>query len=275
MSRDPLLRLFPQPVVPLPLAGLYLSHDLRGHTRTGARPFLYTNFISSLDGRIAVPPDNKERDFDVPDALANQRDWRLFQELAAQADVVIVSGAHLRQRTAGRAGAIIQFDDPQFSDLARWRRERSLPRSPDIAVVSNSLDFAVPEEMDPTQVHAFTSESAPKDGLLRLERQGVEVVTAGERAVDGQRLMAALGDLGFGVVYSPAGPHILNTLLQSQVVDRMYVTIAGRALGGPEYLTMVEGQRLQPPAELSLAKLYYDAGPNAGPEQLFAAYDRV
>ena len=36
------------------LKGLYLSHDLRS-LATAEKPFVYSNYVTSLDGRIAVP----------------------------------------------------------------------------------------------------------------------------------------------------------------------------------------------------------------------------
>ncbi len=47
-----LLALYPEPERTA-LEGLYLSHDLR-RCRRGGDPFVYSNFIASLDGRIAV-----------------------------------------------------------------------------------------------------------------------------------------------------------------------------------------------------------------------------
>jgi len=86
--------------VPLPAAerkleGLYLSHDLRQHYLKSGRAFVYANFVTSIDGRIAVPRSNGNG-LVVPKNIANKRDWRLFQELAAQADIIISSGRYLR-----------------------------------------------------------------------------------------------------------------------------------------------------------------------------------
>ena len=52
------------------------------------RPFVYTNYVTSIDGRIAIPRPEGQGMM-VPKETANDRDWRLFQELAVQADVII------------------------------------------------------------------------------------------------------------------------------------------------------------------------------------------
>jgi len=43
----------------------------------------------------------------VPRAIANERDWRLFQELSAQADIFLTSGRYLREWAKGQAQEIL------------------------------------------------------------------------------------------------------------------------------------------------------------------------
>ena len=44
-------------------------------------------------------------------------------------------------------------------------------------------------------------------------------------------------------IYAIAGPWVFHTLLEAQVVDRLYLTLACRLLGGNEYDTLLEGPR--------------------------------
>ena len=48
------LQLFPPPLRKRPLPGLYLEESLPAPKSEGTAPFLYANFVTSLDGRIAV-----------------------------------------------------------------------------------------------------------------------------------------------------------------------------------------------------------------------------
>ena len=51
MTEQPVIQLYPHHAGHA-LEGLYLAHDLR---RLAAdRPFVYANFVASLDGRIAI-----------------------------------------------------------------------------------------------------------------------------------------------------------------------------------------------------------------------------
>ena len=141
---DSVLQLYPLPTAERELEGLYLSHDLRQHFLSNRQAFVYANFITSIDGRIAVPYPTGNG-LVVPNTTANERDWRLFQELAAQADIIISSGRYLRDWAEGRAQEILRVDDPRFSDLRDWRRSKGLPSQPDIAIISSSLQFPIPD----------------------------------------------------------------------------------------------------------------------------------
>ena len=75
---DTILKLYPLPAQETPLQGAYLSHDLRLYSERANKPFIYANFVVSLDGRIAIPHPSGHG-LTVPQATANARDWRLFQ----------------------------------------------------------------------------------------------------------------------------------------------------------------------------------------------------
>jgi len=133
-------RLLPAPSADLPLQGLYLDEAINRERRR-ERAFIYTNFISSLDGRIAIGTEGSHPT-GLPAALANARDWRLYQELAIQGDVIITSGRYLREFASGDAGPIFTFDiDPDLADLRGWRSTAGLAETPPLAVVSRRLDF--------------------------------------------------------------------------------------------------------------------------------------
>ncbi len=111
-------------------------------------PYVYSNFISSLDGRIAVGESGRAT-HTVPAAITNPRDWRLYQELAGQADILITSGRFFRQSSVGEAQDILPVGgEPAFADIRRWRIEQGLQAQPDIAIMSGSLDIP-PDALQP------------------------------------------------------------------------------------------------------------------------------
>jgi hypothetical protein len=64
-------------------------------------------------GQIAVLHSNGDG-LVIAMNTANERDWRLFQEFAAQADSIISSGGYLREWVQGHAQEVLKVDDPLF-----------------------------------------------------------------------------------------------------------------------------------------------------------------
>jgi riboflavin biosynthesis pyrimidine reductase len=197
--------------------------------------------------------------------------------LAVQADVVISSGRYLRDYASGHAQEILRiYDDPQFADLAQWRVQHGLSPQPDIAVISASLDFPVPEALlaGGRRVLIFTTEQADSQRVRELEAHAGQVVTAGETSVTGERLVQAMGELGYRAIYSASGPKVLHLLLAAGVLDRLYLTLANRLLGGDPFSSIVEGPLLAPAVGMRLRSAYYDDDGLDGLGQLFLCYDR-
>jgi riboflavin biosynthesis pyrimidine reductase len=273
--QDHVLQLHPQPARELPLTGLYLSHNLRRQGQDDI--FVYTNYITSLDGRIATPHPSRPG-MTVPRQIANDRDWRLFQELAVQADIIITSGRYLRDYADGRAQEILQvYDDPRFADLKAWRLDQGLPAQPDLAVVSGSLDFPIPELLtaDGRSVLVFTTTRADHERKVGLEDQLGRVLIAGEDRVTGTQLVSQLRDLGYHSVFNGTGPKVMHLLLADRVLNRLYLTLANRLLGAQPFSSIVEGPLLEPPIDMSLNTVVFDPHGLDGLGQLFLSYVAV
>lgn len=274
-NQRPVLRLFPAPAEPVSLRGLYLD-DLLRPLGTPARPFVYASFIASLDGRISLP-DPETKVHKVPRAIANPRDWRLVQELAASADVLVTTGRYIRDLAAGVAQDSLPVSDkPGFADLLEWRRARGLALQPAVAIVTGSLDVPIPEALLHLgrRIYIASGGAADASRIKTLTAQGVRVLKTGTgNRVEGRALIAALAHEGFGNIFMTAGSVLLNTLLSTGVLNRLYLTQACRILGGPVFETLYTGEELSPPADFKLRSLYYDAGESGAVEQLFSVFD--
>lgn len=277
MNQNGLLRLYPPPHTERTLEGLYLD-DAIGHPNSDGAPFVYTNFVCSLDGRIAVENPRVGRR-SAPPAITNPRDWRLFQELAARADALIVSAAFLRGLTEDRFGEKLPLgQDPAFDDLRAWRTEKGLPPQPAVVILSRSLDAPLAERCRSLQrpIYFAVGRQVAMDDASSVEATGARIVIAGGgRQVEGRALIDALGREGFRRIYSIAGPRVLHTLLKDGALDRLYLSHFHRLLGGISFDTLLEGETLDPPASFRPRSLYFDAGVAGAAGQYFAAYDIV
>ena len=255
------LQILPRRRAGLALRGLYLAHALRAQGDP-AQPFVYTNFIASLDGRISeVGPAGRRR---VPPATANARDWRLYLELLAQADVVLTTARHLRAVAAGRQPPP-GLREAAAEGLIEWRVAHGLTPEPAIAAVSEQLQIPVRDVLSRCNgpLHLLTHRGVADTRAQALEADGADVLRVGASPMlSAAEVLAGLTARGYRNVYSIAGPRVLHTLLAGGALDRLYLTIAQLILGGGGD-TLMPDDVLDTPAGFTLQAMYLD--PHAPP----------
>ncbi|MDN5871692.1 MAG: dihydrofolate reductase family protein [Nitrococcus sp.] len=270
-----LLRLYPPPTEAVALEGLYLNAPLVP-SDLQARLFVYANFVMSLDGRIAIaqPPGRQV----VPSTTANPHDWRLFQELAGHADVLVSSGRYLRDWAAGQAQDSLPVGSASaFADIHRWRRRQGKAGQPDVVFLSEDLDFPAPRRLlqEGRTVRIFTGDAPPRERFAALTAEGLIVERfAGNGRIDGKEIVARLTALGYRRAYCVAGPQVLHTLVSAGCLNTLFLTTVHRLLGGEGFATIMEGALLGAPADYRLRSLYYDTHTPDGVGQMLARYDR-
>ena len=273
--QSPVTRLYPPPATDYPLEGLYLGQALSAGDDAG-KPFVYSNFISSLDGRIAIAREGRST-HQVPTAITNPRDWRLYQELAGRADILITSGRYFRQCEIEEAQDRLPVSGhPDYGDIREWRNRHGLAAQPDIAILSRSLAISL-ESLKPyrnRRIIVFTGRQAEAERIARLEKQGIEVTTAGkDRTVDGAELIAMLAGMGYASIYAIAGPDVLHTLLKASVLDYLYLTTTHQLLAGEHFDTLTRGVGFDPALNMQLVSLYLDRYAPSGASQWFSVFE--
>lgn len=267
--------LYPNPGATRPLAGTYLAHGL---LRLGSpeQPFVYANLVSSIDGRIALVEPATGEPYALED-LTSAPDWRLFQELQAQADCLVTHGSYLRALAQRKLGNILQAGlHPQASDIGRWRHEQGLRKQPAVAIVSRTLDFPMPESLTQHEqaVHIVTGEDAPRERVEYWRKRGYEVSFAGTGpAVQGASMIRQLALRGYSRLYLLAGPQLLETVLRDNALSRLYLTITHQIIGGETFHSFTAGPRIGDAGRLKLRTLYHDPHSPKGTGQWFASFD--
>lgn len=275
MSRS-VFRLFPPPFQEVPLHGLYLNLGLH---RQGSpeSPLVYANFLTSLDGRIALE-DPGGRTY-LPKTLTTPEDFRLFLELEAQADCLITHGGYLRALAERRLGNILQIglDDPH-RDLAAWRRSADLAPQPAIVIASASLDFPMPDSITRHRQPCYiaTGRQANPERIAYWQRRGFEILITGEGGmVEGTPLVQRLGAKGYRSIYLIAGPHMLDTVVRQGRLGLLFQTITHQLLGGESFRTLLPGPEMGVFGHLKLRALYYDPCSPSGTGQWFAQFQSL
>jgi riboflavin biosynthesis pyrimidine reductase len=207
-------------------------------------PVLVANFVSSLDGVVAlegVPHSNRLI------AARNEADRFVMGLLRACADAVLVGAGTLRAAPRSRWTPASVAPDVA-DDLAELRRRSGRSAEPRLVVVSASGDI------DPD--HPGLSSGAlvltTRDGAARLDGRlpaGSTVTALGRGpTIDLAGAVAAVRSEGHAVVLSEGGPTVLGGLLDAGLVDELFLTLspvlAGRSGGARPGL--VEGVELLP-----------------------------
>jgi riboflavin biosynthesis pyrimidine reductase len=273
----------------MPLEGLYLGQRLAEISRKIGRTLVITNFLTDRNGVIAKA--DEKHHFQIPVEIKNTSDWQLFQELTAQADIVICGAAYLERVSAlgSRAEDILFQFEPgkEFEKLGEWRLQAGYPkRSPDLAIVSRSLDFKIPGEVikSDRRILIFTPYAiADSDKARALTTSGIVVIGSGEAGVDGNRMIDWLSnDLSYRVIMMAAGPSVLELLLEAKRLDIFYVTEVQREIpnNGPSTVKTIlpEGKKVNELKEFRISHQYKQE--NVATEdgshitQFFLRYDR-
>ena len=255
-----LLSLYPTPQKEVPLTGLYLDHRVH-ELGTQSRPFVYANFVSSLDGRIALA-DTQYGNSYIPKHIMSSSDFRLFMELHAQADCLITHGGYLRALASKKLGNILQVGShPQCTGLINWRKNNKLSEQPAIVIASASLDFPMHESLKNTQqpVYIATGVNADPYRVDKWKKLGYSVLFCGkDKMVQGAKLIHQLSLLGYKSIYLIAGPQMLDTMVRDNQLSRFYQTITHQLIGGKNFRTLLSNSELGSKGNLTLKSLYYD-----------------
>ena len=175
--------------------------------------------VATVDGRAAV--------IGSAVGIGSPADKHLMRELRAEADVVLHGAGTVR---ADPLSARVPVE------MAHQRQQRGLAAQPLGAIITRSgnLPRQHPYYESPTMIY-ITS-----DHTVQVDAQSVEVchVASVEAAV------ADLQRRGVRRILCEGGPTLNTTLLQHDLVDEIFLTIAPKILGGEDPLTIVKGSSL-------------------------------
>jgi riboflavin biosynthesis pyrimidine reductase len=222
------------------LPAFELPHELAaayGGPLGFAEPRVYTNFVATVDGVVAVP---SLADSNRLIADASEADRFVLGLLRACCDVLVI-GAGTLAASPGSVWTPAQAYPPAAEAFAELRERRGRPPAPTIAVLSGSGG------VDPGHP-AFTAGAlvlTTDGGAVRLAGRldDLAVVALGGR-LDPAAALAALRARGLPLVLSEGGPHTIAPFLAAGLVDELFLTVspllAGRIADDPR-LALAEG----------------------------------
>ncbi len=187
------------------------------------------NMAVSVDGRI----NTRAREHF---ALGSEHDRRLMDELRARADAVIVGAGTVRHD--GHPVVI------RYADLRERRVSRGRPPHPVNVVLSRALDLPVRStffQSEQTERILFTTRQAPASRVGRFSRLADVVVLPG-RTLRPATIVSSLRARGLRNILLEGGGEIHFAFAKAGLVDRLYVTVTPRLIGGAGAPSLLDGR---------------------------------
>ncbi len=194
------------------------------------RPFVYANFVTTLDGKIDVlPHDNRYWPIGTPE------DCDTLVGLRAYADVLI----------HGKNTAISHKTINSLAKADFQQRRQVLNKTKDILylVASNHPNLDLVEYMEakpqvPTMLGVTNSSQVPEE-LAKV----TQVEKFGDTEINLGNMLEKLYYLGYKNVLLEGGPTLFRSFLAENLVDELFITVAPKLFGtAPQQtLSLVEG----------------------------------
>jgi riboflavin biosynthesis pyrimidine reductase len=210
---------------------------------------LFTNFVATIDGVVAIPDLRNSNKLISDDSEADRFVMGL---LRACADAVLI-GSGTMLAAPRSLWTAEQAYPPAATHFAELRRRLGCRARPEIAIVtgSGSIDPAHPA----LEAGALVLTTAHGAAVLgdRLPGRTQAVVLPGEDGVDMRAAVEFLRTRGNARILSEGGPTVFGSLLASDLVDELYLTISPLIAGRSHNSTrrsLVEGNLLLPSCRL-------------------------
>ncbi len=184
-------------------------------------PFVIVKAAASLDGKIATYKGESKW-------ITSEKSRRLAHRLRDRVDAVLVG-----------VNTIIS-DDPSLLPISKKNFAR--------IVLDSSLRIPLKarifQDRDKADTFVFTTSRSDKDKLLQLDKKGIKVVMMEEE--DGKvslvEVLKKLGELEIMNLLVEGGGEVIGSFFEKRSVDKIFLFLAPRIIGGRRALTWVEGK---------------------------------
>lgn len=203
------------------------------------RPFFYTNFVSTIDGKVQVKTSQQTAYWPI----GSKTDYQTLIQLRSYADVLIY----------GKNSALSFNHGQNFAKEEFKEQRRKNNRNPNLLyfIICRTLtkdDLLV--LMSPHDANTFfvMPENAQVDKEIE---EKFKIVRIGNEAVDIQKLALWLQEQNYKHILVEGGPTLLGEFLEEDLMDEVFLTISPKIFGNEtgKTLSLVEG-RLFPPDKI-------------------------
>lgn len=219
---------------------------LHGGSLGFTRPRLFANFVSSIDGVVALPAVPES-----PSVISGKSgaDRFMMALLRACAGAVLIGAGTLRAEPEHHWTPDYVYPEAT-DDFARLRRQLGLPPEPELFVVtaSGGIDTGIPALHGAVIVTTAHSARALESKLS----PDTSLIDAGEGStLDARSVVESIRSRGHDTILSEGGPVLMSQLVRDRLLDELFLTLSPLLLGrGPAEArpSLVEGSDLLRPS---------------------------
>jgi riboflavin biosynthesis pyrimidine reductase len=202
-------------------------------------PTVYANFVSSLDGTVALPAISRSNKLISAGSEADRFVMALLRGLA---DAVVTASGTLAESPTG-TWLPARAHPPSAEMLAELRRVRGQPERPELAILTGSATIDPDHPALAERTVVLTTEGGAKQLRGRVPASAELVPLAAEGPIEPSAVIAALRERGHRSILLEAGPNTFGTFAAAGVVDELFLTVSPLLTGGSAQtrLSLVEG----------------------------------
>jgi len=199
---------------------------------TSERPYSYSNFVMSHDGRVSFNIPGHEGGGDV--SGFNRHDQWLMALARSRADAVVVGANTLRTESEHEwtAGFIFPEDEKAFGE---FRQAEGITELPLQVIVTRSGELRAEAAIfrsDDFRVLVATS-TVGSQRLEKVSLANAEILEFGDEDVDLAKLYRSLHqDFGCQTILCEGGPKLYASLVESKQLDEEFLTYSPVLIGG-------------------------------------------
>jgi riboflavin biosynthesis pyrimidine reductase len=199
-----------------------------------SRPYVYSNFVTSRDGRVSFNEPDRMSGADV--SGFDEHDRWLMGLLRSRADAVLMGDNTLRIEPdhLWTAEFIFPRDAPAFAALRQLENRKPLPLQAFLSL-DGDIDVDQAELFSQPAFHvvvATTTRGADRLRALPPTAARLDVLELGDEAVDVRELLRVLRDeYGVETVLCEGGPRAYGSMLAAGCVDDEFLTLSPVVIG--------------------------------------------
>ena len=247
---------------------MYLQ-PLLSDIKPSNKPFYYANFLSSLDGRIAIHNEEYSTLL-TPDVIKSDIDYNLFCQLHAQADCLVTNTNYINGLNNGYYGDILSQRNKK---LINWRKTKKLHHSQKIIILSNSLNFKISDKIEKYKKNiTILTTCSNKRKIEYFKKNDYKLSKVVGKNITPICLHKYVVKEKCKSVYFIAGPRIVEQMIAKKLLDRLYYSTNLKMVGASNYDTLIRGEFLNKCVNIYLKEMFIHTKENEV-QNIFQIYD--